>query len=260
MGIIPSRTEISKFFDHHPILGTVFFISGAFTVFETVRAVTAPKGKGPFSNMGSAHSPNYMTRSTLSSMEQDVKSLRNQINTDAKVPDWAESKIYTAADRINTVDDYMRHRSGLGGMSKSQREELNKIQSELRKASKMHAGQADRISQLGGSTSTTTSSATSHRGFRRTLTQDVIPVRSISHADFFGSVPTQALANLGSANLPPAMRRRVCQRGQGTPSLGTPGVQSIDVDDNMSRSGYSSMGDLFGIDGVVPQPGSGWTE
>ena len=63
MGIIPSRTEISKFFDHHPILGTVFFISGAFTVFETVRAVTAPKGKGPFSNMGSAYSPNYMTRS-----------------------------------------------------------------------------------------------------------------------------------------------------------------------------------------------------
>ena len=225
MGIIPTRKEVSKFFDHHPILGTVFFISGAFTVFETVRAVTAPKGKGPFSNMGSAYSPNYMTRSTLSSMEQDVKSLRNQINTDAKVPDWAESKIYTAADRLNTVDDYMRHRSGLSG-----------------------------------STSTTTSSATSHRGFRRTLTQDVIPVRSISHADFFGSVPTQALANLGSANLPPAMRRRVSQRGGGTPSLGTPGVQSIDVDDNMSRSGYSSMGDLFGIDGVVPQPGSGWTE
>lgn len=225
MGIIPTRTEISKFFDHHPILGTVFFISGAFTVFETVRAVTAPKGQGPFSNMGSAYSPNYMTRSTLSSMEQDVKSLRNQIDTNAKVPDWAESKIYTAADRLNTVDDYMRHRSGLSG-----------------------------------STSTTTSSATSHRGFRRTLTQDVIPVRSISHADFFGSVPTQALASLGSANLPPAMRRRVSQRGGGTPSLGTPGVQSIDVEDNMSRSGYSSMGDLFGIDGVVPQPGSGWTE
>ena len=36
MAIIPSRNEMSKFFDHHPILGTVFFVAGAFTVFETV--------------------------------------------------------------------------------------------------------------------------------------------------------------------------------------------------------------------------------
>lgn len=165
MAIIPTRTEISKFFDHHPILGVVFFVSGAFTVFETVRAVTAPKGSGPFSNMGG----------------------------------------------------------------------------------------------LAGSTSTTTSSGTSHRGFRRTLTQDVMPPRQISTTDFFG-VPTQALANLGSANLPPAMRRRVTQRSAGTPSLGTPGAQAFDVEDNMNRSGYSSMSDLFGIDGIVPQPGGGWTE
>lgn len=224
MAIIPSRNEMSKFFDHHPILGTVFFVAGAFTVFETVRAVTASKGQGPFSNMGSAYSPNYMTRSTLSSMEQDVKSLRNQIDTNAKVPDWAESKIYTAADRMNAVDDYMRHRGGLSG-----------------------------------STSTTTSSSTSHRGFRRTLTQDVMAPRSINHTDFFG-VPTQALANLGSANLPPAMRRRVSQRAGGTPSLGASGAQAFDVEDNMSRSGYSSMADLYGMDGIVPQPGGGWTE
>ena len=165
MAIIPSRNEISKFFDHHPILGTVFFVAGAFTAFETVRAVTAPKGKGPFSNMGG----------------------------------------------------------------------------------------------LGGSTSTTTSSGTSHRGFRRTLTQDVIAPRSIAHTDFFG-IPTQALANLGSANLPPAMRRRVSQRAVATPSLGASGAQSFDVEDNMARSGYSSMADLYGMDGIVPQPGGGWTE
>jgi hypothetical protein len=224
MSIIPSRAELGKFFDHHPILGTFIFISAAFTGFETVRAITAPKGQGPFSGLGGSYSPNYMTRSTLSSMEQDVKSLRNRIDTNAKVPDWAESYIYTAGDRINSVDDYMTHRSGLGG-----------------------------------STSTTTSTSTSHRGFRRPMTQDIMIPRQINASDFFG-VPTQALANLGSANLPPAMRRRVNQRQRGTASLGNAGVQPIDVADNMDRSGYNSMSDLYGLNGIVPQPGSGWTE
>jgi len=71
---------------------------------------------------------------------------------------------------------------------------------------------------------------------------------------------TQALANLGSANLPPAMRRRVSQSAVATPSLGTSGAQAFDVQDNMERSGYSTMADLYGMDGIVPQPGGGWSE
>ncbi len=67
-------------------------------------------------NLGS-YSPNYMTRSTLSSMKEDVDSLQKQIDSKAKVPDWAESYIYTAGDRINSVDDYMSHRQGLSGAS-----------------------------------------------------------------------------------------------------------------------------------------------
>ena len=50
-----------------------------------------------------------MTRSTLSAMEEDVSSLRRQIGDDTKVPDWAESKLYTAADRLDTVENYMSH-------------------------------------------------------------------------------------------------------------------------------------------------------
>ena len=57
-----------------------------------------------------------------------MKSLRNQIDTSAKVPDWAESKIYTAADRINSVDDYMKHRTNLGHVTSEQREKLTKIE------------------------------------------------------------------------------------------------------------------------------------
>ena len=39
---------------------------------------------------------------------------------------------------------------GIGGISKRQQNKLNKIEAELRKASKMHASQADRISQISG--------------------------------------------------------------------------------------------------------------
>jgi hypothetical protein len=259
MGIVPTRKELSDFFDYHPLLSIIFFASGAFSVFEIIGSVTAPKGQGPFSGMGSAYSPNYMTRSTLSSMEQDVKSLRNRIDTKAKVPDWAESKIYTAADRINTVDDYMTHRASLGHITSGQRGKLTKIEGELRKASQMHASQADRISQLGASTSTTSSTSTSHAMMHRPRTEEIMPPRQVSYSDMFG-IPTQALANLGSVNLPPGMRRRVVQRRRGTGSLGNAGVQSIDTQDNIQRSNYNSVSDLFGVGGVVPQPGQGWTE
>lgn len=39
---------------------------------------------------------------------------------------------------------------GIGAISKRQQNKLNRIESELRKASKMHASQADRISQISG--------------------------------------------------------------------------------------------------------------
>ena len=38
--------------------------------------------------------------------------------------------------------------SGFGAMSQNQQDQLNVIESELRKASKMHASQADRISKI----------------------------------------------------------------------------------------------------------------
>ena len=39
---------------------------------------------------------------------------------------------------------------GIGAITKRQQNKLNKIEAELRKASKMHASQADRISQISG--------------------------------------------------------------------------------------------------------------
>ena len=199
MGILPTREELSKFFDHHPFLSIAFTVAGAFTVYETINAVKAPKGEGPFSNMGH--------------------------------------------------------------LSKKQKETLSAVEKELYGASKMHRSQAKRISQLGASTSTTTSTSSSHAMMDRPLTQDVMLPRSVSHSDFFGINPhVLGASNLGSANLPPAMRRRISQRQRGTGPLGSYGNVALDYEDNVAMSNYDAVGNLYGLGGMSPEGGAGWTE
>jgi len=179
MGLIPTRSELSKFFDHHPFLGVAFVVAGAFTLYETVGAIRAPKGKGPFSDDNNG------------------------------VP-WPFTN----------------------------------------------------VGALGASTSTTSSSSTSHAMMDRPLTDEIMPVRSVGHSDFFGinHHVIGAAANLGSANLPPAMRRRVTQRKRGSTTLGNWGNVAIDIDDNVQMSNYNAVGDLYGLGGMMPEAGTGWTE
>ena len=160
--------ELKKFFDEHPFLGTAFLVAGAFTLYETISAVKAPKGEGPF--------------------------------------------------------------SGLRGI-------------------------------LGASTSTTSSSSTSHAMMDRPLSDDIMPVRNVGHSDFFGlNRHVIGASNLGSANLPPAMRRRVTQRQRGSGTLGNWGNVAIDLEDNIAMSNYNAVGDLYGLGGMSPEAGTGWTE
>ena len=199
MGILPTRKEISKFFDYHPFLSIAFTVAGAFTIYETINAVKAPKGEGPF--------------------------------------------------------------SGIGHLTKKQKEVLSTVEKELYGASKMHKSQAQRISQLGASTSTTTSTSSSHAMMDRPLTQDVMPPRSVSHSDFFGINPhVLGASNLGSANLPPAMRRRISQRQRGTGPLGSYGNVALDYEDNVAMSNYDAVGNLYGLGGMPPEGSMGWTE
>ena len=171
MAIVPSKKELSKFFDHHPFLSIAFTVAGAFTLYETMNAISAKKGDGPFSLGGV-----------------------------------------------------------LGGI-------------------------------LGGSTSTTSSSSTSHAMMERPLTDDIMPVRQVGHSDFFGiNRHVIGNANLGSSNLPPAMRRRISQKQRGTAAIGSYGNVAIDYDDNAAMSNYNALGDLYGLGGMSPEAGTGWTE
>ena len=270
MGLIPNRKQLSKFADDHPLLSLFYIGMISFTAVDVLSSFTLPKGKGPLSprgNLGS-YAPNYMTRSTLSSMEADVASLQRQIDTNAKVPDWAESKIYTAADRLDTVENYMSHRSNLGHLTANQQAKVNKIEAELKKASKMHASQARRISQLGATTSTSTSTSSSHPPIVR---ERMLETANGGLSGFHGAgmghcncaqpdCPSCAKKGMGShcgtRGVPPAMRRRLMARTLETEVSGSHlGKQSVANDTQINN-----VGQMFGLSGLIPETGSGWTE
>ena len=234
MAILPTRKEISKFFDHHPFLSVAFTVAGAFTLYETINAIKAPRGQGPFSGMGHL---SKKQQTTLDAVEKEL---------------YGASKMHKSqAQRI----------SKLGHLSQEQRATLDTVEKELYGASKMHRSQAQRISQLGASTSTTSSTSSSHAMMDRPLTQDIVPVRNVGHSDFFGINPhLLGASNLGSANLPPAMRRRVSQRQRGTGPIGSFGNVALDYEDNVAMSNYDAVGNLYGLGGMSPEGGAGWTE
>ena len=268
MAFFPSKAELGRYVKDHPYASVVIALVAAEAGRTVWASIVNPTGQSPFSSywnfgkappgyhympdgtlmadsahLGNAYSPNYMTRSTLSAMEEDVKSLRNQIDTSAKVPDWAESKIYTAADRINSVDDYMKHRTNLGHVTSEQKEKLTKIEGELRKASQMHASQADRISHLGASTSTTTSTSSSHGGSPKTAAPNTWDSHSSpgEKLPMFGGPKTKSTWLRG----PPSMRRRVSlnlPRG-----LGAVGQELHESTEELPVSEH------FGYLGMVPE-------
>lgn len=226
MAIFPSRAELGRYVKDHPYASVVIALVAA----EAGRTVWAsfvnPAGQSPFStywngvksnphchcvgtgghcmgtnghcpsHLGNAYAPNYMTRSTLSAMEEDVRSLRSQIDTSAKVPDWAESYIYTAGDRINSVDDYMKHRA------------------------------------LGASTSTTTSTSSSHGAMprQRALTTWENQSSPGEKLPMFGQPRNKKTWLRG----PPSLRRRVSLNL--TKGLGTVGQELHENTDELPVS------------------------
>ena len=98
---IPSWAETKKFFTTSP----AHMFAGA--VLTAAVGISAKRiydaAKGDETSMGGVNK-NYMTRSTLSSMRDDVDNLSQQIGDDSTVPEWAEHHIYTAGDRINSVE------------------------------------------------------------------------------------------------------------------------------------------------------------
>jgi len=114
-GILPSGSELSKFSREHPIV-TIF---GALAVYDAsntlIKALTSPKGKSPFASS------------------------------------YSLSGIAGVGIAAEGPEAWLKHEkaSSIGHFTDAQKDELKKIQKELKAASKMHSGQADRLKQLG---------------------------------------------------------------------------------------------------------------
>lgn len=122
---------------------------------------------------------------------------------------WESTTNPKGQSPFSTYDDV---RSGyivdrLGHITGNQKKELNAITDELYAASKKHAGQADRIKQL-GSTSTTTSTSSAHGGNTKAPTGSTWDKHSMpgEKMEMFG---TGKFKRGSILNGPPSVRRRV---------------------------------------------------
>lgn len=167
--------------------------------------------------------------------------------------------------------------SGVGHITSKQKTKIDKIEGELRKASKMHASQADRISQLGATTSTSTTTSSSHPPIvRESMQQHAGGSLSGFHGAGMGhcncanpSCPSckngvgfhHGVGESDSRQLPPGLRRRMMARTYESSVAGSHlGKQDISVKDRSHDNAMKNVSGMYGLSGVLPETGGGWTE
>ena len=109
---------------------------------------------------------------------------------------------------------------------------------------------------LSGSTSTTTSTSTSHP-------PSVVRERLIQHGTYGQlnglGVSTSTTTSTSSSHLPPSLRRRLMARTLETEVGGSHLGKQVLSETDAEKEG-SSFGSMYGLDGLTPETGSGWTE
>ena len=150
--------------------------------------------------------------------------------------------------------------SGIGHITSKQQSKIDTIEGELRKASKMHASQADRISQLGATTSTSTATSSSHPPIvRESMQQHAGGSLSGFHGAGVGF--HHGVGEKDSRQLPPGLRRRMMARTFESQVSGAHlGKQDISVSDRANDSAMKNVSGMYGLSGVLPETGGGWTE
>ena len=185
--MIPSRKEMMAYWFEHPIAGTFIafgMVEGIKTVWESF---VNPKGRSPFSTYTDVRSG-------------DVLDNLGEAPTVAELQDHHDRFHYEHHKNIKDKKE-----GDFGHLTSTQKDELSAISKELKAASKKHSGQADRIRQL-GSSSTTTSTSSAHGGTQRTnagSTWDKLKTPGERPQMFGGKKKGSVLMG------PPSMRRRI---------------------------------------------------
>lgn len=261
MGLLPSRKEIKKFGKKNPIRSMIYLGFIGFTMVDVLSSFTLPRGSGPLSKYPAAvrqlqgststttststsHPPHIVREALINNNLAGFGMTKAQIK--AKHPkgtkqshidrmhhhmergmEFGPAHNQAVSDGFPAMGGVGFHHGtgfhhGVGHTTKSQQRKLDKIEGELRKASKMHASQADRIADL-GSTSTTTSVSSTH--------------------------------------LPPGLRRRMMSRTYESEISGSHlGKQTLSVVDRAQEAAEKNFGDMYGLAGITPETGGGWVE
>ena len=165
----------------------------------------------------------------------------------------------------------------VGHFTDSQKASLKQIEGELNKASQMHASQADRIAQLGATTSTSTTTSSSHPPIvRQRMQEHAGGGLSGFHGAGMGhcncaspSCPSckqgvgfhHGVGGKDSRQLPPGLRRRMMSRTYESQVAGAHlGKQDLSTSDRAHDNAMKSMSGMFDLQGVMPESDGGWTE
>ena len=202
--MIPSRKEMMAYWFEHPIASTFIafgMVEGIKTVWESF---VNPKGKSPFSTYTDVRSGDVLDNLGVVSPTEQLATTTEQLAT---LQDHHERFHYDHHKKIKEEEegDFEELLEGLGHLTSTQKDKLSDISKELKAASKMHSGQADRIRQL-GSSSTTTSTSSAHGGTTRTNAGSTWDKQKMpgERAEMFGG------KKKGSVLMgPPSMRRRI---------------------------------------------------
>ena len=159
----------------------------------------------------------------------------------------------------------------VGHFTDSQKASLKQIEGELNKASQMHASQADRIAQLGATTSTSTTTSSSHPPIVRQRMQSYgSSLSGMGHCNCASpSCPSckqgvgfhHGVGGKDSRQLPPGLRRRMMSRTYESQVAGAHlGKQDLSTSDRAHDNAMKSMSGMFDLQGVMPESDGGWTE
>ena len=223
--MIPSKTDLKQFSKDHPFVTVGIATMIGFTIVDVMSSFTLPRGKGPFSTRGGA----------LPSVASTVADLGGSTSTSTSTSSSHPPHIVREALMANNF-------AGLAGMSKKEIKAKHPKGTKQSHIDRMHY-HMERGMEFGPA--------------HNKAVKDGFPAMGFHHG--LGSVSTTT--STSSTHLPPGLRRRMMARTLETQVSGSHlGKQELSTKDRMEASGRNEFDAMFGLQGLTPETGSGWTE
>lgn len=237
--MLPSKTELKRFSKDHPFVTLGIATMVGFTIVDVMSSFTLPRGKGPFSTRGGA----------LPSVASTVADLGGSTSTSTSTSSSHPPHIVREALMANNI-------AGLAGMSKKEIKAKHPKGTKQSHIDRMHY-HMERGMEFGPAHNQAVKDGFPAMGFHHGVGHHCDSGTGFHHG--LGSVSTTT--STSSTHLPPGLRRRMMARTLETQVSGSHlGKQELSTKDRMEASGRNEFDAMFGLQGLTPETGSGWTE